>query len=635
MTENGKMQDQNAAKVKDSGDVALMIDGLYNWLTYDLKKLKEEILQEVKAATQQTSESTADTQKKVDNVLRELKYGYQQNQAVYEDVCQVIDENVSQKLDKMQAGESVDADALAETVKERVVEAFPMYDELDTDKIVESVAEKTEAQNQKVLDAVAAIPLAENIDYTRIVEEVGDRVIEIINDVKDGGTGEAKVVTAEAQVDYDKIIYGTAEKVVESLPYPEKIDYSRINAGGLSEAAMSALVTAAVAKAMSNIDYDKLAEAVVSKMEDVHTPTEIFVDEAGVQKIADDVTEKIDLDVLADKVAARMEAIDYDLLASLVVEKLDETGSAPYEVVIDKEGVQQIADQVSARLDSEVVADRVAEKMALADQTQQDQIVDIVMDDDSVQAIANAVVEKLPCACSAPVAEKTEEPVVEETMEAPVEEPVEESAPEVVEEVVEEPAPEVVEEVAPAAVQEIKEDGNELIDAETGMVIRLKRSFTAKLKQSDDAVKQAYSRIKNALKSYKKVNSNVSWHGDRFNFGRDTIARMNIVGKTLGLYLALDPANEEEFKPSVYHQKDVSSQKAYDGTPFMVKVRSEGAVKKAIRLIAALAEKLGCEADEAFVEENYVEEFAFQTTKELLDEGLIKQTKEKKVALNF
>ena len=94
MTENGKMQDQNAAKVKDSGDVALMIDGLYNWLTYDLKKLKEEILKEVKASTQQTSSAcqaiqegtastAADTQKKVDSVLRELKFGYQQNQAVY------------------------------------------------------------------------------------------------------------------------------------------------------------------------------------------------------------------------------------------------------------------------------------------------------------------------------------------------------------------------------------------------------------------------------------------------------------------------------------------------------------------------------------------------------------------------
>ncbi len=610
MTENGKMQDQNAAKVKDSGDVALMIDGLYNWLSYDLKKMKEEILKELKASMQQTNSTcqaiqedtataAADTQKKVDSVLRELKYGYQQNQAIYEDVCQVISDTVANKPEETAAtDDGVDVDTLAEIVKEKVVEAFPVYDELDTDKIVDSVTEKTAESNQKVLDAVAAIPLAENIDYTRIVEEVGDRVIEIINDAK------LSADTVKA-VDLDKLEEGEATNA----------------------ATIAALVEAAVAKAMDNLDYDKLADAVAARMEDVHTTNEIVVDEEGIQKIADSVADKMDMVYLSEQVAERMDPIDYDAVAALVVEKLDETGSAPYEVVIDKEGVQQIAEYVSARLDSEVVAAKVAEKVALnSSQDNRDKILEVVMDEESVQAIAQAVADKLECACVKGAVQ--EEPVVEAT-------PVVEEVVEEAEEEAEEPVSEVADEVAPAAVHEIKEEGNELIDAETGLVIRLKRSFTAKMKQSEDGVKDAYSRIKNALKSYKKVNSNVSWHGDRFNFGRETIARINIVGKTLGLYLALDPANEEEFKPSVYHQKDVTGQKAYEGTPFMVKVRSEGAVKKAIRLISALAEKFGCEADEEFVEVNYVEEFAFQTTKSLLEEGLIKQTKEKKVALNF
>ena len=631
MTENGKTQDQNAANIHDSGDVALMIDGLYNWLTYDLKKLKEEILKEVKASTAQTgtacqeikadtASAAADTQKKVENVLRELKYGYQQNQAIYEDICQVMDETVAQKLDGIQAGEGVDADALAEAVREKVVESFPMYDELDYDKMAETVAEKTEASvaehSQKVLDAVAAIPLAENVDYTRIVEEVGDRVLEIINDVK-AVNADGTPAVAAAEIDYDKVIYGTAEKVVESLPYAEKIDYDRIaqNGSGIDETLLSAVVSAAVAKAMSNLDYDKLAEAVVARMP--------------------------------------AQEIDYGVLAEMVVAKIEETGAAPYEIVIDREGVQQIADHIAGRLDSEVIADRVADKITPAkEDDQQDQILDLVIDEESVQAIAKAVSENITLQCvraqetvaeepveevveelvaEEPVEEVVEETVAEEPVEEVVEEPV---AEEPVEEVVEEPVAEVVEEVAPAAVQEIAEDGNELIDAETGLVIRLKRSFTAKMKQSEDNVKEYYSRIKNALKGYKKVNSNISWHGDRFNFGRETIAKMNICGKTLCLYLALDP-NDEQFKTSVYHQKDVSSQKAYEGTPFMVKVRSDGAVKKALRLVAALAEKFTCESDETFAEVNYADEFTFQTTKELLAEGLIKQTKEKKVALNF
>ena len=147
-------------------------------------------------------------------------------------------------------------------------------------------------------------------------------------------------------------------------------------------------------------------------------------------------------------------------------------------------------------------------------------------------------------------------------------------------------------------------NGEQLVDAETGLVIRLKKSFTAKLKQSDERVKGYYSDIKNELSSYKKVNSNVSWHGDRFNFGRDTIAKVNICGKTLCFYLALDP-EDPELKSTVYHQKDVGNQKAYESTPFMVKIKSDAAAKKALRLVGYLAEKLGTEKIENF--ENVLE----------------------------
>lgn len=79
---------------------------------------------------------------------------------------------------------------------------------------------------------------------------------------------------------------------------------------------------------------------------------------------------------------------------------------------------------------------------------------------------------------------------------------------------------------AEAAMYEEVDDN--LVDADTGLVIRLKRSFTAKMKQSDPAVKHYYSEVKNELTSYKKLNSNLSWHGDRFNFGRDSVAKLNI-----------------------------------------------------------------------------------------------------------
>jgi hypothetical protein len=67
----------------------------------------------------------------------------------------------------------------------------------------------------------------------------------------------------------------------------------------------------------------------------------------------------------------------------------------------------------------------------------------------------------------------------------------------------------------------------------------------------------------------------------------------------------------------------------------MVKIKSDAAAKKALRLVGYLAEKLGTEKVEDFEAVDYVGEFAYQSTKELFDEGYIKMTKEKKVDLDF
>ena len=66
----------------------------------------------------------------------------------------------------------------------------------------------------------------------------------------------------------------------------------------------------------------------------------------------------------------------------------------------------------------------------------------------------------------------------------------------------------------------------------------------------------------------------------------------------------------------------------------MVKVKSDAGAKKAVRLVAILAEKLGTEKEENYQDVNYVEEFAYQSTKQLYEEGFIKATKEKKVDLS-
>lgn len=529
MVENNK--DMQPASSEE--ELVLVLDGIYSELAQDIDAAKTAIVNEVKYTAVQSQSVERDLTDKLNEQLaaikslaNELKYSLQQSQAVHSDISETIHEEVASKLDSVDANttlleeidkavqeleekvSALDLDAVAD----KVLAGLPAAEELDYDKIGDTVSEKAEAvvseHSKQILDAVAAIPVAENVDYTRIVEEVGDRVLEIMQEQTATETQEA----APVEIDYDRIVFGTTEKVVESLPPVEKLD------------------------------YEKLAEMVAAKW--------------------------------------TVPAFDYDLLAEKVVEKL------------------------SAK-----------EEMA-----------EVYIDGDGVQDIANCVAEKLAgvFTCNACATETVEETVEEVSVEETV--------------AAQEEVFEAEEELATATAAEetvaVETPVIGLVDADSDLVLRLKRSFTAKLKQSEDDIKGYYSALKNALTEYKKINSNISWHGDRFNFGRDTVARITITGKTLGLYLALDPA-DPEFKQTVYRQKDVSKQKAYEGTPFMVKIKSDGGLKKALRLVAALSEKLGAEKDEAFSTVDYVALFPNATDEEMLEEGLIKATKEKKVALDF
>ena len=156
-------------------------------------------------------------------------------------------------------------------------------------------------------------------------------------------------------------------------------------------------------------------------------------------------------------------------------------------------------------------------------------------------------------------------------------------------------------------------------------MMKYNRSFIARIIQGSDEQKNYYGKVKTALLSYKKVNSNIAWGAERFNKGRETIARFKIRGKTLCLYLALDPA---EFATSVYHHVDVSDNKSMHGTPMMVKIKSPLGVKKAIRLIdEMLARRDGVKREIA--ERDYAAMYPYETMEELIEDGLVKDVSKK------
>ena len=67
----------------------------------------------------------------------------------------------------------------------------------------------------------------------------------------------------------------------------------------------------------------------------------------------------------------------------------------------------------------------------------------------------------------------------------------------------------------------------------------------------------------------------------------------------------------------------------------MVKIKSDAALKKALRLVGYLAAAKQTDKEENFQAVNYVAEFAYASDEQLIEEGFIKVTQEKKVALDF
>ena len=63
---------------------------------------------------------------------------------------------------------------------------------------------------------------------------------------------------------------------------------------------------------------------------------------------------------------------------------------------------------------------------------------------------------------------------------------------------------------------------------------------------------------------------------------------MNVRGKTLVLYLALNPA---DYLDSKYHFTDVSEKARFSKVPMMLKVRSDRGVKYALELIDDMMQK--------------------------------------------
>ena len=221
-----------------------------------------------------------------------------------------------------------------------------------------------------------------------------------------------------------------------------------------------------------------------------------------------------------------------------------------------------------------------------------------------------------------------EEVAAEEPAEAIAEEvAVEESAAEEVKEEVKEDAEVIAEESA--AEEVVAEEPVAEVAATVGAgktSMGYDRSFTGKLMQTKDETKAYYSSIKNAILSYKgkgkKISDRISWKYETFNIGRNKVVKIKVKGKTLCVYLALDP---KTYIGTKYKVQDVSKSKADGSTPLMYRINNARRAKYVLTLIAAAMENYAFAINENAATQDYAKGLKYMNDAKLVKEGLAKK----------
>ena len=150
--------------------------------------------------------------------------------------------------------------------------------------------------------------------------------------------------------------------------------------------------------------------------------------------------------------------------------------------------------------------------------------------------------------------------------------------------------------------------------------VRFNRSFVAKLILSEEKTKIYFAELANYLLSFKGIKHRLSWKNISFYQGRKCIAKMSIRGKTLWLFLAMNP---EEFAGSRYRGENFSDSAHYMKVPFAVKIKSERGKKYAKELIHILMNRMHIELGQTSTLFSAAE-YPYSTQKSLIDRGLIK-----------
>ena len=156
-------------------------------------------------------------------------------------------------------------------------------------------------------------------------------------------------------------------------------------------------------------------------------------------------------------------------------------------------------------------------------------------------------------------------------------------------------------------------------------VIRVKKTYEAKISLLDEETKEFYDQIRNKFKSYKGIKHSLTKTIEKFKFNKEFIALMKVSGKQVAIYLALDP---KALIDSKYKGKDVSDKKAYQNTPFLYKTRTQRKTTWAMELIDMWANKFNLELNPDYKDEKYAVNYPKMSDEELIKKGYMTRTEE-------
>ncbi len=157
--------------------------------------------------------------------------------------------------------------------------------------------------------------------------------------------------------------------------------------------------------------------------------------------------------------------------------------------------------------------------------------------------------------------------------------------------------------------------------------LRYTKSFLAKICLSGRNVKETYAALFNALMAYDGVTAKTSFSCATFSVKRSPIAKVTLTGKTLSLFLAIEPDTHAEGR---YRLIDVGNVRRYALLPSKFRIRSAGSLSFALRLIEENAAYLELQKRESPLPPVTARNYPNSSLSTLLSRGLIRQIGEKK-----